>query len=92
MQKIDVNEQVIGFLDKNPQRFAVLVYGTFEEDKQAVAVDFFTTPIPLIEPALGFAMNKSDILLKGFLGGINAEFEFHREMENKQGNDDSSKN
>lgn len=84
MQKIDVNKEVEEFLENNPERFAILIYGSFEQDKQGVAVEFFKTPIRNIEPALGYAMHHSDIMLKGVLGGINSEFEYYRGQSGEQ--------
>ena len=79
MQKTDVSEIINEDLKNRKKGFSILIQGSFEENAQWVAVDFFNTPIELIEPAMGFAMHQNDTLLKGVLGGINAEFEFYRQ-------------
>jgi hypothetical protein len=92
MPKIDVSETVEEYLKENAGNFAILIQGSFKENEQRVSVDFYSTPLKYIEPALGFAMNQNDTFLKGVLGGINSEFEYYRQTEQKPKEDNGTGN
>lgn len=92
MPKIDVSEPAEEYLKENAGNFVILIQGSFKENEQRVSVDFFSTPLRNIEPALGFAMNQNDVFLKGVLGGINSEFEYYRQSDQKPKEDNGTGN
>jgi hypothetical protein len=80
MQRTD--EEVINFIAENKANFQITITGSLKDDEQFVEVNFYNTEISIIEPALGFAISENEVLLKGFLGGIMAEFEHFKKVQN----------